>query len=467
MDIKATNFGPVQKATITIKPITVIIGKNNKGKSFLSQLIFSIISSLRGARKRAYHPSFRPYGFEDIGEEFVLEALYDEPDIKQQIRKFVADEINRQQLIIQIFDSARLLYSDLFGVMLKDELERTFGVDIKDLVRLGATRSTITIIFSPSCHFLVTIGKSGSISTTLKFDDDKLLVNCINNKDLIPSLESIRIKRSRTKQLNIIIQAIKNAIKISPEFDYPYYLPAGRGGLIDSWETISTAWSVLASVSIPRGINMPPLPGTSATFYNIMQSLLGHASGEFVNTCENFRVLLNGDIAIAINKKLGGKRDIQYVLKSDKYTKRINIIHAASMIKELGPLYLIIREVLREKDIFIVEEPESHLHPAAQRVFIMEIIVRLAEQGVYSLFTTHSDILIRTLAHCVYGSSLQKNIKRLSIDKLAIYLVKDGPKGSITKKVKLGTKGTLDSLPSFDEVIEELYDEEMCLSISK
>ena len=136
------------------------------------------------------------------------------------------------------------------------------------------------------------------------------------------------------------------------------------------------------------------------------------------------------------------------------------------MIKELGPLYLFISEVLKEKDIFIVEEPESHLHPAAQRFFIMQIIVGLVEQGVYSLFTTHSDILIRTLAHSVYGSSLQKNIKRLSIDKLAIYLVKDGSKGTITKNVKISTKGTLDSLPSFDEVIEELYDEEMCLSIS-
>jgi predicted ATPase len=213
-------------------------------------------------------------------------------------------------------------------------------------------------------------------------------------------------------------------------------------------------------------MNMPPLPGTSARFYNIMQSLQGHASGEFVDTCTNLRVLLNGDVAIDIDKKLGGKRNIRYIFELDKLTKSINIIHAASMIKELGPLYLFISEVLKEKDIFIVEEPESHLHPAAQRFFIMQIIVGLVEQGVYSLFTTHSDILIRTLAHSVYGSSLQKNIKRLSIDKLAIYLVKDGSKGTITKNVKISTKGTLDSLPSFDEVIEELYDEEMCLSIS-
>lgn len=465
MDIKVTNFGPIQQAQITIKPITAIIGKNNKGKSFLSQLIFSIISSFRGARRREY--AFRSFGLEDIEEEFIIEGLYDELNIKKQIKQYRTNVINRQQLINYILASVCALYSQLFGTLLKEELEMTFGVNIKDLVRLGANKSTITIRLSPSYYFLVTIGKSGSISTPLKFNDDKLLTNCIRDKNLIPSLESVRTKRSSIKQLSIIIQVIRNALRISPEFNYPYYLPAGRGGLIDSWDTISSAWTVLAAASIPRGINMPPLPGTSARFYNILQSLLGRSSGEFANTCANLRVLLNGDIVIYVDRKTGGKRDIEYVIRVDKHTKNINIIHAGSMIKELGPLYLIIKEVLRDKDIFIVEEPESHLHPAAQRIFIMNIIVELAEQGVYSLFTTHSDILLRTLAHSVYRSSLKKEKKRLSIDKLAIYLVKDEPKGSITKNIKISKKGILDNLPSFDEVIEELYDEETRLSISQ
>lgn len=465
MDIKVTNFGPIRQAAVNIKPITVIIGKNNKGKSFLSQLIFSIISSLRGARKREY--AFRSFGLQDIVDDLIVEDLYDELDIKEQINQYRKNVINRKQLINHIFASVCALYAGWFRELLKEELEMTFGVNINDLVRLGATKSTITIRLSPSCYFLVTIGKSGSISTPLKFNNDAPIVNCIKDKNLIPSLESVRTKRLFIKQIKIIIQAIRNQITISPEFNYPYYLPAGRGGLIDSWETISSAWTVLAAASIPRGMNMPPLPGTSARFYNILQSLLGRSSGEFPNTCANLRGLLNGDIIIYVDRKAGGKRDIRYVFKLDKHTKSINIIHAGSMIKEIGPLYLIIKEVLSRKDIFIVEEPESHLHPAAQRVFIMEIIVELAEQDVYSLFTTHSDIFLRTLAHSVYGSSLKKNRNRLSIDKLAIYLIKDGPTGSITKNVKISKKGILDSLPSFDEVMEELYDEEMLLSISK
>ena len=134
------------------------------------------------------------------------------------------------------------------------------------------------------------------------------------------------------------------------------------------------------------------------------------------------------------------------------------------MIKELGPLYLIIREALQKGDIFIVEEPESHLHPSAQRDF-MEIIVELVEQGIYSIFTTHSDILPRTLAHSVYKSSQKQAPNRLTIDDLSIYLIKDGHTGSVTKRVKISKQGTLDHLPSFDEVIEELYDEEMRLNI--
>lgn len=461
MDIKVTNFGPIEHASITIKPITVIIGKNNKGKSFLSQLIYSVITSFRGARISEYHPSFRSVGLKDIGSDFIIDELYEETNIKHQIRQFTADKINRQQLITDIFYSISLLYSNWIKILLKDQLERTFGFDICDLVRVGATRSTIIIRCSSSCYFRIIIGKSGSMSSTLKFYDDKLLLDCINNKELIPSLESMRIKRSRTRQLNIIIQAVRNNVRIGPEMDYPYYLPAGRAGLIDSWETITSAWTVLASASIPRGITMPPLPGTGAMFYNITQSLEGRSSEQFNKLCENFRVLLNGDIIVNVDRTLGGKRNIIYKFKHLKHTKSINIIHAASMIKELGPLYLFIREVLRPRDIFIVEEPESHLHPAAQRFFIMQIIVGLVEQGVYSIFTTHSDLLIRTLAHSVYASSLQKSIKRLSIDKISIYLFRDGTKGSITKNVKISTKGTLESLPTFDEVIEELYEDEI------
>jgi predicted ATPase len=36
MKLEVKNFGPVKSAELEIKPLTILIGKNNLGKSFLA-----------------------------------------------------------------------------------------------------------------------------------------------------------------------------------------------------------------------------------------------------------------------------------------------------------------------------------------------------------------------------------------------------------------------------------------------
>ena len=65
----------------------------------------------------------------------------------------------------------------------------------------------------------------------------------------------------------------------------------------------------------------------------------------------------------------------------------------SSMVSELAPLILFLKYLVRPGDLLILEEPESHLHPAAQRQ-LARGIVRLVNAGVKVLITTHSDIII-------------------------------------------------------------------------
>lgn len=464
MEIEVTNFGPVKKATLNITPITVIIGENNKGKSFLSQLIFAIVSTFRGVARSTYNQGFRTISLDDITSEYFVDWANNEEEIKRYFKSFVKSEIKRDELIPMVVDYSSVYFAQWFDRLFKDNLERIFGVHSKDLVSFGRSKSTIFIQVTPISKLIITIKKNGSISSRLELNSKEYLESAFSNKDILPSIESARTARFRKKQLKAIIEIIKPALHITPEIGYPYYLPAGRGGLIDSWETISSALINLAATAIPRGLYMPPIPGTSAMFYNILQSLTGRHTKEFASVCEKFQDIFDGDVVVAIDGDIKGKRKIQYSFTAGAETRFIDIIHASSMIKELGPLYLIIKGALRKRDIFIVEEPESHLHPKAQRDFI-EIVVKLAEQGVISLFTTHSDILLRTLVHAVYKSSRSNTTETLSMDALSIYLIKGGTTGSVVQKVTMGPKGSLDELPSFDEVMEELYDEELRLSI--
>ncbi len=65
----------------------------------------------------------------------------------------------------------------------------------------------------------------------------------------------------------------------------------------------------------------------------------------------------------------------------------------SSMVSELAPVILFLKYLVGPGDLVILEEPESHLHPASQRQMARGI-VRLVNAGVRVIITTHSDYFI-------------------------------------------------------------------------
>ena len=57
LKISASNFGPIIEGTVELKPLTVFVGPNNSGKSYMAMLIYSLLnqfprqfSRVRGGR---------------------------------------------------------------------------------------------------------------------------------------------------------------------------------------------------------------------------------------------------------------------------------------------------------------------------------------------------------------------------------------------------------------------------------
>ena len=48
-------------------------------------------------------------------------------------------------------------------------------------------------------------------------------------------------------------------------------------------------------------------------------------------------------------------------------------MNASSMVSELAPVVLYLRHVVQPGDLLIIEEPESHLHPAMQVEFTRQL----------------------------------------------------------------------------------------------
>ena len=56
--------------------------------------------------------------------------------------------------------------------------------------------------------------------------------------------------------------------------------------------------------------------------------------------------------------------------------------------------------LIEDKDIILgIEEPETNLHPQAQKRFIQSLSMNMSESEVQTIFTTHSIVLIDQLKH--------------------------------------------------------------------
>ena len=95
------------------------------------------------------------------------------------------------------------------------------------------------------------------------------------------------------------------------------------------------------------------------------------------------------------------------------------------MVSELAPVVLYLRHVVQPGETLIIEEPESHLHPAMQVEFIRQIAA-LVQAGVRVIVTTHSEWVLEELGNIVRRSELPKARR------------KDIPKGRVCASFRSG-----------------------------
>lgn len=151
-----------------------------------------------------------------------------------------------------------------------------------------------------------------------------------------------------------------------------FLLPPARGGFINT--SLSLAGSVtegmydifIRNLESTKGVN--PVPVKDKSFYKeISQTLLG---GEIVESRGSVMLKLDSD-------------------------EQIPITAAASSIKELSPLLMLIKKYGDNlKDFSILfEEPEAHLHPTKQQD-VANVLVKCINKGMNFIITTHSDYLL-------------------------------------------------------------------------
>ena len=114
---------------------------------------------------------------------------------------------------------------------------------------------------------------------------------------------------------------------------------------------------------------------------------------------------------------------------------------------------LIMGLAAQEQDVFIVENPEIHLHPRAQSR-LMEFFVSLSEANIQVFLETHSDHIFNGVRKAIYN-------KTLSQDAVAIYYFNLKNNISQATQIKIADSGAVENqvpglFDQFDEDLEEM-----------
>ena len=137
------------------------------------------------------------------------------------------------------------------------------------------------------------------------------------------------------------------------------------------------------------------------------------------------------------------------------------------MVSEIAPVVMFLRHLVSPGCTLIIEEPESHMHPAMQVEFTRQIAA-LVQAGVRVIITTHSEWVLEELANIVRRSELPESRRKemphgefaLRPEQVGAWLFKQKrrPKGSVVEEIRFDPDaGGLES--DFSEVGRQLYND--------
>lgn len=484
--LRVSNFGPIAKAEIDLRPLTVFVGPSNTGKSYLAILIYALHRffsensddiSFRRANMRFLTERHRTVSKDIISNIFAW--------VKETIEGLETAEHEKPDPIKLPESVAALVRSILNNTLhlsegLESEIARCFGVDKgKNLIRHPSDgRAEFSLCVNGSketspddpFRYAVAVTEQGtdvyvSIPNTvpLRIDPDILDVSFLRYQ--LGSKEEDTIKA--ISMLADIVQAVVPNI-IGPLSGSVYYLPADRAGVMHAHQVAVRGLIASASrVGLRRETPMPVLSGVLGDFLEQLVALASSSrrnpERDNVRAQDLERALLGGTVRVE-------RSEIDYpsfVYRPTNWRRDLPLMNASSMVSELAPVVLYLRHVVRPGDVLIIEEPESHLHPEMQVKFIRQLAA-VVLSGVRVMLTTHSEWVLEELANLVLLSKLPKARRKgiddpdiaLRPDQVGAWLFepKQRPKGSVVKEIPLDVEfGGFQS--GFDEVSLKTYND--------
>lgn len=371
VEISVRNFGPIAEADLDLRPLTVFVGPSNTGKTYLSLLIYALDRVFHGVSgfplmdylttilvTQVYAGTFIGEIQDSLVKLYKKGEMFNFSDLPEKVRNLVQSSLKNPYF-------------------LEEELIRCFD--------LGSISSLIQLTCEEDNEMRISLNIS---------EEDQNLWNC--------DMRVSKLEVTVDGQINEETIVPKRFFEHFPRFSQLteqqyYYLPAARSGIMQTHRVIASSLIARSTRASLTTSDIPTLSGVVADFLEELILYREDAgSDEGMNQIAN--VLESDVLEGQIIMKPSATGYPEFLYRPQGTGQDMRLTRSSSMVSELTPLVLFIRGLVRPGDTLIIEEPEAHLHPAAQAQ-MAATLARLVRAGVKVLVTTHSDFMLQEIGN--------------------------------------------------------------------
>ena len=509
IEVSVKDFGPIIRGTVELKPLTIFVGPSNTGKSYMATLVYALERSL-GRRAIEPYEGFVDYETLRYAEDDtlgLLQGLKNKLGVDDRIANAIgswvedrvpgAGETAEPQVATLPGEVQSLVERHMersvrsAGKVLGEELQRCYG-PMSDIRRRGSGATGLRIAVERDAPLL---------RASYEADEDSLTPSPQSEWDVSTTpvttarktIDGIRMVEGRLRPesqvtfeslvfLSLVVEAAAETL-FADFIDTCYYLPAARSGIALGHKAI--AGSIVKQSSSARALDGAVLPGIVADFISHMLDMERFAvwrGGEASATRRAWRTedavdflerkVIRGKVDIDLGRDATRPTTLYDPFEGQPEAGRFPVDRTSSMVSELAPVVLFLRYLVRPGSLVVLEEPESHLHPAGQRQMARGI-VRLVNAGVKVIITTHSDYFVGQINNLLKLSSVSKQKWEkegyeasdcLKPENVSAYhfVIDDDFGGSVIEKLEIEPDFGIDE-QEFTKVAEDLYEETVSL----
>ena len=371
MRLSLENIGIIEIADVEINGLTVIAGNNDSGKSTIGKIAYLLTKS-----------------FEDFEKNYKIEQA---EKMDMYFRRFYI--LFRKDVNFRKYPEL-LNFMDEFRHYIRIDNKKSFELIEKNIKLLGEididedAKAEITEIFN-EVEFLFQEKESrnskiiNSIRTIFKSEFSNQINNVFANEG------KIEVYEGENKIINIVIKDNKIVMDKTNIIDeiFPF----------DSSIFIETP----LVLTYKENLENSNIYHVKDLLYKLMKPNLKNEQTKL-----NISEIVGGEIyfdeendLFSFKKNVGNK------------IVQIKISNSASGIKSLGILQILEKaDEFNKNLLLIIDEPEVHLHPDWQ-IEYAKILIKLVENGVKVLVTSHSPYLIEAINKYSKKSKIEKNVK--------------------------------------------------------